>query len=184
MSGPQGVATPVKRPCPDPVRAAAMRDAGKEPWRCAWRAALLAVVLFGATMQYAAADTVAAGIGHAEARFAAAIGGDWPALEELLADDFIYNTAEGTTLGKRALIAYLRSAAVQVGRVDLEQTRVREYGDVVVSSGVSRVDARIDARQRTIASRFLHVWAREGEQWKLVARQVTYVKTEPGAGGP
>lgn len=147
----------------------------------AWRAVLLATVLLGATVRHVAADTVQAEIGRAEARFVTAIGGDWQVLEELLDEDFVYNTAEGTTLGKHALIAYLRSAAVQVRRVALEQPRVRQYGDCVVSSGVTRAVAQIDAQQRTIASRFLHVWSREGAQWKLVARQVTYVKAEHGA---
>ena len=145
-----------------------------------WRAALLAALLGGAVL-HATADTVEAEIGRAEARFATAIGGDWQLLGDLLAEDFVYNTAEGTTLGKHALIAYLQSAAVQVRRVALEQPRVREYGDCVVSSGVTRAVAQIDAQQRTIASRFLHVWSREGSQWKLVARQVTYVKAERGA---
>jgi len=155
--------------------------ATRAPWPVVGAALLLAMALLAGAARSGAAETVAEEIGRAETRFAAALGGDWRDLEYLLADDFVYNTAEGTTLGKGALIGYLRSASVQVLRVELEQRRVREYGRVAVSSGVARVVAQSGAVQRAIDSRFLHVWSREGDAWKLVARQVTYMKPAPGA---
>jgi ketosteroid isomerase-like protein len=167
--------------CANPVRTSGLRDAGAEPLRPAWRAVVLAALLLAWLARPAAADTLAEEIGRAETRFAAALVGDWQALEELLGDDFIYNTAEGTTLGKTALIAYLQSGAVQVGAVELEQTRVSAHGDTALSTGLARVRAQRDGEERTIVSRFLHVWAREGAQWKLLARQVTYLKQAPAA---
>lgn len=160
-----------------------MRDAHAPPLQAASRAALVVALLLAWLARPVGADTLAEEIGRAETRFAAALGGDWQALEELLGDDFVYNTAEGTTLGKTALIAYLQSATVQVGAVELEQTRVSAHGDTALSTGLARVRARRDGEERTIVSRFLHVWAREGAQWKLLARQVTYVKPAAGASG-
>ena len=169
--------------CANPVRTSGLRYAVTQPLRPAWRAVVLAALLLALLARPVGADALAEEIGRAETRFAAALGGDWQALEELLGDDFFYNTAEGTTLGKTALIAYLQSAAVQVGAVELEQTRVSAHGGTALSTGLARVRARRDGEERTIVSRFLHVWAREGAQWKLLARQVTYVKPAAGAGG-
>ena len=68
--------------------------ATRAPWPVVGAALLLAMALLAGAARSGAAETVAEEIGRAETRFAAALGGDWRDLEDLLADDFVYNTAE------------------------------------------------------------------------------------------
>lgn len=142
-------------------------------------AVLLAMILL--PLQ-AVAEGVEAELAAMEQRFSDAIRRDPSALEELLDPGFYYNTAEGTTLGKAALIAHLRANRLQLGEFRREQERVRVAGDTGVVSAVTRTQAVVNGVPRDIASRHLHVWLRGPEGWRLAARQVTYVA--PRASGP
>ena len=137
---------------------------------------MLAILLATALLSIpAVAETAEAELAAMEQRFTDAIRGDPSALEELLDPGFYYNTAEGTTLGKAALIAHLRSNALQLGEFRREQERVRVAGDTGVVSAVTRMQAVVNGVQREIASRHLHVWLRGPDGWRLAARQVTYL---------
>ena len=108
-------------------------------------------------------------------RYFAAIAGDWVALDTILADEFFYNTASGASLPKAALIAYLKTGAVVLGNSSSEDKQVQLYRDVGLVTGVTRVKVTLNGEERLIASRYLHVWSRQSGDWKLVARQVTYL---------
>jgi len=111
-----------------------------------------------------------------EQRYSDAIRGDWDALEELLARDFFYNTAEGTSIARDPFIAHLRKGSVQLGEFRREQIQVQFHGDVALVSAVTRVQARVDGVDRDIGSRHLHVWVRSQQRWQLAARQVSYLR--------
>ena len=137
---------------------------------CVW---FVACVL--ATPLEASADDTAQ-ILEQEQRFSDAIRGDWDALEELLDEDFFYNTADGTSIDKKPFIAHMRTGAVRLGNVTRQDTRVRCHDNVAVVTGISSVQARVDGVAREIGSRHLHVWVRQEKGWQLTARQVTYTR--------
>lgn len=110
-----------------------------------------------------------------ERRYEALIGADWPALEALLADDFLYNTAAGALLSKPGLIDYLKSGVVKVRKAVRDETQVRDHGDIALVTGVAHVDVTAKGEDKTLHSRYLHVWKRDGQSWKLLARQSTYL---------
>ena len=108
-----------------------------------------------------------------EDALAAAIGGSADTLEELLAADFFYNTARGTALTKPAMIAQLASGAVRVRSIAREDVVTKVYGETALVSGVARVTAVVEGEEVDMASRYLHVWVRQRDTWRLAARQVT-----------
>jgi ketosteroid isomerase-like protein len=140
------------------------------------RAVLLAVVLVTVVPSIALAGAVEDELNRLEeARYAALIGADWQAFDALLADDFIYNTAGGAFLSKSGLIEYLKSGVAVVKKAVRENAVVRDYGDIALVAGVAHVDAIMKGEDKTLHSRYLHVWRRQGDTWRLVARQATYL---------
>ena len=110
-----------------------------------------------------------------ERRYEALIGGDWQALEALLADEFFYNTASGASLSKSAFLDYMKSGAAIVKRAAREDAKVRGYGDVALVTGIVHIDVTLKGEDKTLHSRYLHVWVTGPAGWKLVARQATYL---------
>ena len=108
-------------------------------------------------------------------RYDALIGGDWQALDALLADEFFYNTAAGASLTKSAFVDYMKSGAAVVRKAVREEAKVRDYGEVALVTGVAHVEVTLKGEDKTLHSRYLHVWAKDGQSWKLVARQATYL---------
>jgi ketosteroid isomerase-like protein len=137
---------------------------------CAW---LFALLLSSSITAHAGETDL---ILEMEQRYSDAIRGDYDALEELLAADFFYNTAEGSSVARDPFIALLKAGSVQLGDFRREQVEVQFHGDVALVSAVTRVQARVDGVDRDIASRHLHVWVRSQERWRLAARQVTYMR--------
>src|SRR5882672_8245459 len=84
-----------------------------------------------------------------ESRYAALIGGDWQALNALLADEFFYNTAAGASLTKSAFVEYMKSGAAVVKKAVREDSRVRVYGDVALVTGVAHIDATVKGEDKT-----------------------------------
>ena len=46
-------------------------------------------------------------------------------------------------------------------------------GETALVSGVARVTAVVEGEEVDMASRYLHVWVRQRDTWRLAARQVT-----------
>jgi ketosteroid isomerase-like protein len=110
-----------------------------------------------------------------ESRFAALIGKDWVALDAILADDFFYNTAGGAQMSKSEFIGLMQSGAAVVRKVERENATIRSYGDVTLVTGIAHIDVTLKGEDKTLHSRYLHVWVKHGQRWKLVARQATYL---------
>ena len=110
-----------------------------------------------------------------EQRYQALVGGNWNDLDAILTDDFFYNTATGASLTKVAFIDYMKSGSVIVKRAVRDSTTVRTYGNVALVTGIVHVDATVKGEEKTLHSRYLHVWVNEAQGWRLAARQATYL---------
>ena len=106
-------------------------------------------------------------------RYAALIAGNWDAFDALLADEFFYNQAGGKSVPKAAYLETLRSGVVKVHHAVREASTMRRYGDVVIVTGIAHVDVTLNGEDKALHSRYLHVWVRKENDWKLVARQAT-----------
>lgn len=110
-----------------------------------------------------------------ESRYAALIGKDSNALDTILADDFFYNTAGGAQVSKSEFIGLMQSGAAVVRNVVRENATVRSYGEVTLVTGIAHVDVTLKGEDKTLHSRYLHMWVKEGQGWRLAARQATYL---------
>lgn len=108
-------------------------------------------------------------------RYEVLIQNDWPTLDTLLSDEFFYNTANGASMTKSAFIELMKSGVAVVNKAVRDEAIVHDYGELAVVTGVVHVDVTVKGEDKTIHSRYLHVWIRKGQGWKLVARQATYL---------
>ncbi len=120
-----------------------------------------------------AADGSAELLALEETRAAAMTTGRWDAYAGLLAEDFFYNTTRGSSIGKAALLAQLRSGAVVLSSESREDLRVALFDKVGIVTGLMHVEATVDGVAQRSTSRFLHVWVDGESGWRLHARQVT-----------
>ena len=60
-------------------------------------------------------------------------------------------------------------------RVTSDEATVRRYGEVALVTGTAHVDVTLKGEDKTLHSRYLHIWIKDGQDWKLVARQATYL---------
>jgi ketosteroid isomerase-like protein len=110
-----------------------------------------------------------------EKRYAALIAGDWAALDALLADDFFYNQASGATVTKAAFVEYMKGGEAKVRKAVREDTKIRLYGDTALVTGRTHIDVTLKGEDKVLHVRYLHVWLRKNDAWKLEARQATYI---------
>jgi len=108
-------------------------------------------------------------------RYDALIGADWQALDKILGEEFFYNTAGGASMTKSAFLDLMKSGAAVVRKAARDEATVRQYGEVALVTGTAHVDVTLKGEDKTLHSRYLHVWQKDGQGWKLVARQATYL---------
>jgi ketosteroid isomerase-like protein len=104
---------------------------------------------------------------------AALIAGDGGVVDALLADDSFYNQGGGGSVTKAAFLDYMKAGEAEVKKAVRDDTKIQLYGDVAVITGITQVDVTLKGEEKVLHSRYLHVWAKKGDNWKLVARQAT-----------
>lgn len=129
-------------------------------------------ILIAATS--ANADAVAQIERLEQERYYQLINSNWVGFGSLLAEEFFYNEANGKSVSKNEYIEALRSGALKVQPVIRQEWTIRQYGDVVIVTGITDVDGR-SIGDTILQYRYLHVWHQRDNEWKLVARQATYV---------
>lgn len=91
-----------------------------------------------------------------------------PMFEEMIADDFVYQHGSGRNLTKEAYIELLVTQGITVETLGPLELQIRDYGDVVISYGVSPMSGRVfyefpyDGRLR-----FVNVWRFHDGRWRL-----------------
>jgi ketosteroid isomerase-like protein len=108
-------------------------------------------------------------------RYTALIEGDWGTVDALLADEFFYNQGGGGSVTKAGFLGYMKAGDAKVRKAVREDADIRLYGDTAVITGIAHVDVTLKGEDRVLHSRYLHVWVKKGDSWKLAARQATYL---------
>ncbi|MGH3302117.1 MAG: nuclear transport factor 2 family protein [Streptosporangiaceae bacterium] len=116
-------------------------------------------------------DNVTGEVLTAEERRCAAIAvEDWAALDEIVADDFLYTHSVGKTEGKASWIAGIKAHR---RAVEHEGLSVRSFGDVALLSGGSDYryaePFRGDSHYGAILD-VLQVWVRRPGGWQIVTQ--------------
>lgn len=105
-----------------------------------------------------------------DARNAAMVAGDVPALERCLSEQLSYTHSSGFRDGKASYLASLRAGKVRYHSVRREETTVEPLGETAaLMHGRLILAVSIDGQEKTVDSLFSSVWVLHEGGWQLRA---------------
>lgn len=110
-----------------------------------------------------------------EARYAAMIAEDFPALDRLLADDLLYTHSTAVTDTKAQYLHALKSGKYRYKASRREGVSVKVHGDVAIVNGRAFIDVDVDGTPKSLSSVFVNAWVRTPSGWRMTAWQSTAV---------
>jgi len=110
----------------------------------------------------------------AEKAWAAAVtAGDHAAVDRMLADQLIYAHASGGVENKSEYLGKLRSGQQKYDAIEHQSMTFRVHGDAAVAHGKVRMTGKTRGQPFDNQVMMLHLWVRQGGQWRLAAHQTT-----------
>lgn len=106
-------------------------------------------------------------------RYEAMKNADAQTMNELFADEFVYQTLQGLTHTKSSYIGVITSGEVKINSFKRENSRVRFYGDTAVVMATTHLDVAFKGEPRQVSLFYTNVWVKRDGRWQLVARQST-----------
>ena len=106
-------------------------------------------------------------------RFDAMRRGDWAALDAVLADDLTYVHSTARLESKAEHIANLRAGKPHYRGIAPRERRARVHGGIGVVNGVSEMHVENAGKEQRFTVRYLAVYAKAGERWRMIAWQST-----------
>ena len=119
------------------------------------------------------------GAGSAEVRktidafFAAVKKNDVAGAGRYLADDLIYTHSTGIVEGKQEYLNKLKTGDQKYTGVDFIKPTFRVFGNTAVVNTQARMTGATKGVPFDNTVFLLHVWVKQGNEWKLVAHQTT-----------
>jgi ketosteroid isomerase-like protein len=110
-----------------------------------------------------------------DGRFEAMRKGDWAALDAALADDLTYVHSSARTESKAEHLANLRAGKPHYRGIAPRERRARVQGALGIVNGVSVMHVENAGKEQRFTVRYLAVYAKAGEQWRMLAWQSTRV---------
>ena len=98
---------------------------------------------------------------------------DSEALGEILADDLSYTHSTGRVETKSEFIASVASGRTKYNSIDVDDVKVRQYGDAAVVTGHAIFLVNANGQEHTLNLRFTGVYAKRDNAWRMVAWQST-----------
>ena len=110
-----------------------------------------------------------------ERRFEAMRKDDWAALDAALSDDLTYVHSTARLESKAEHIANLRAGKPHYRGIAPRDRKARVHGNIGVVNGVSEMHVERDGKEQRFTVRYLAVYAKTGEHWRMIAWQSTRV---------
>ena len=138
-------------------------------------AVALGIALLSVAAAAPAADSPASSaVLAAERRWTEAlVKGDVETLGRLYADDLVYVHSGGNVETKAEFLDRVRKGGLKYQKLELVDPRVRVYGDAAVVNGAFDVSVIVNGQPMDHRVIYVHVYARQAGQWRLVAHQTT-----------
>ncbi len=114
-------------------------------------------------------------LGADSARFDAMVREDWAALDAALADDLTYVHSTARLETKAEHIANLKAGKPRYMGIAPRDRRARVSGGVGVVDGMSEMHVKSPEREQKFTVRYLAIYARSGDRWRMIAWQSTRV---------
>lgn len=106
-------------------------------------------------------------------RYAAMVGPDLDALDELLSDDVVYTHSNASVDTKASYLEILRTGTLVYHSLDHTTEAVVTRPGVAIVSGTMSGSIRMNGAEKTLNSRVAAVWVAEDGRWRLAAFQPT-----------
>ena len=132
--------------------------------------------LFGAALLLSssgAAARQASDTTQADAWDKAIVRKDRAAILANMADDFRSIDGAGTVETKPVFVDGLMDAKLTIDPYTVEDFDVRLFGDVALLSGRTRMTGRFDGKPFTSHYRYIDIYVRKGDLWKIVSVQIS-----------
>ena len=107
---------------------------------------------------------------------AAIVARDVPALDRILADDFLLVWIDGSVVRKPAMLAGATSRKTEIDPFKTEDVEVRVYGDTAVVTGRFAQTVRLGDKSETNQFRYTDVYVRKGKAWRAVSAQAALIR--------
>jgi hypothetical protein len=101
---------------------------------------------------------------------------DAVALNQLLADTFMYVDYDGTLMNKKEFLASTINGEVQNEQINNEGMTIQVYGDAAVVNGAYRDKGLEKGKPFSRHGRFTDTWILRNGTWQCVASQSTLIK--------
>lgn len=99
--------------------------------------------------------------------------------EEILADDWKVIDPSGHVMTKAEMLAVSFVGERDISFSEIDEVDVREYGDLAIVTGRTRVRGSIAGQDVDITLRFTDVFSRTSGRWQCHASQGTFVSEPP-----
>ncbi|GAB4022530.1 nuclear transport factor 2 family protein [Spirosoma koreense] len=104
-------------------------------------------------------------------RFDAQVHKDYAVLDRVLANDLIYTHSNGNTDTKESYIQSIRDGKSQYDAIDIEEQKVRLYGNTAIINGICMIKAMNNGETINTHLKYTDVYVRKGNQWQMVTWQ-------------
>jgi len=112
--------------------------------------------------------------------FAALLGVNRDALDQLLAPDFLLiDVMTGSEILRAPFLDLVGSGQLVFDAIDPADRRVRRYQDVAVITGRTHMRGRFGGAPFAASSRYTHVFLERESRWRLMAAQGTPITPPP-----
>jgi ketosteroid isomerase-like protein len=108
-------------------------------------------------------------------RFEAMRKEDWTALDAALADDLTYVHSSARLESKKEHLANLRAGKPHYRGIAPRDRHARIHGNVGIVNGVSEMHVENAGKEQRFTVRYLAIYAKIGEHWRMLAWQSTRV---------
>jgi ketosteroid isomerase-like protein len=105
----------------------------------------------------------------------ATVHSDIPALERLIADDYVLVNSDASVENKRQYLADFNLPGFKIDPYVREQPMEKVWGDAAVVGGVVHLGWTQDGKHQARVLRLVYVWARRDGTWQMTYTQVTRV---------
>jgi hypothetical protein len=101
---------------------------------------------------------------------------DSRALEQLLADRFIYTDIDGTLQHRQEFLDSVRNPTDRITSIGNESMSTEAYEDTVIMYGVYVEKGTTNGKPYMHRGRFTDTWVKEGQEWRCVASHATLIQ--------
>jgi hypothetical protein len=108
-----------------------------------------------------------------DARYAAQMGNDFGALQNLIGSDLVYIHSSAVVDTKASYIESMKSGTVKYRVMRRSDVTVRTYGCIAIISGLGNFDVTVKGQDMAVEIRFHSIWAKRDRGLEFISWEAT-----------